>query len=197
VGLDKFESLIHSVEKCRRCTRMIDIEGVLGAQCGSLDSKVLLIGEAPGRLGANISRIPFSGDQTGGNFEELIKSINWNRKMFFITNAVLCNPLDESGNNDKPKDSEIKNCSLYLEQIIDLINPKLIVTLGKNALKGLNYIEKHNIVLKNHVAQPYLWNTYTVFPLYHCSPRVFNIYRSKNLQLEDYRKLSIYVKENL
>ena len=178
------------------CSRMTGREGVLGLQCGSLDCEILFIGEAPGRLGADISKVPFHGDQTGDNFEELIESINWNRKMFFITNAVLCNPLDDNGNNDKPKNPEIKNCSTYLKQVIELIKPKLIITLGEKALKGLYYINRHNIVLKNCVAHPYEWNDYTVFPLYHCSPKAF-IHRSKNLQLQDYRKLSDYVKKNL
>lgn len=196
VEFNNFQRIIRTVKSCQRCARITDREGVLGLQCGSLDCKILFIGEAPGRLGADISRVPFSGDQTGDNFEEFIKSINWNRKMFFITNAVLCNPLDDNGNNAKPKDSEIKKCSVYLKQAIEVIKPKLIVTLGEKALKGLNYIDRHNIVLKDDVGHPCDWNAFTIFPLYHCSPKAF-IHRSKNLQLQDYKRLSDYVKENL
>ena len=193
--LSNFNEIVLEVKNCDKCKRMINKEGVLGTQCGSINIEILFIGEAPGRLGAEISKVPFSGDQTGKNFEELIKSINWSREKFFITNAVLCNPLKNNGDNDSPKDLEIKECSIYLKQIIELIKPKLIVTLGGNALKGLNYIHKHNIKLKENVAQPFNWNGYTVFPLYHCSPKAINIWRSKELQLEDFRKLRDYVKE--
>lgn len=192
--LDNFNNLVSCVKSCDKCKRMLEREGVLGLQCGSINSRVLFIGEAPGRLGADISKVPFSGDQTGKNFEELITSIGWSRKQFFITNAVLCNPRDKLGNNEKPKDSEIKNCSIYLKEVIDLINPKIIVTLGGKALKGLHYISKHNIVLKENVATPVYWNGYTVFPLYHCSPKAF-ISRGKQLQLQDFKLLSEYAKE--
>lgn len=194
--LDKFNNMVFCVEKCKKCSRMINREGVLGLQCGSIDSKILFIGEAPGRLGADVSKIPFFGDQTGNNFEELIESIGWNRKMFFITNSVLCNPRDDLGNNTKPKDSEIKTCSVYLKQVIEIIDPKIIITLGEKALKGLNYICKHNIVLRKNVGYPILWNGYIVFPLYHCSPKAF-INRSKKLQLQDYKYLDNYVKTSI
>lgn len=194
--LNNFQGTIQTVKSCERCLRMTNREGVLGIQCGNLDSKILFVGEAPGRFGADISRLPFSGDKTGDNFEEFIRSINWNREMFFITNAVLCNPLNENGNNDKPKDSEIKNCSIYLKSIIDLIEPKLIVTLGEKALKGLYYISRHKIGLKDNIAQVCEWDKYKVFPLYHCSPKAF-IHRSRDLQFEDYKKLNDYVKQNL
>ena len=192
-----FNELVSKIGVCKKCLRMKEREGVIGLQCGSLDSKILFIGEAPGRLGADITKIPFSGDQTGDNFEKLVKSIGWNRKIFFITNSVLCNPRDENGNNSRPLDSEIKNCFLFLLELLDIIKPKIIVTLGEKALKSLYYIKKHNIVLKKGVAIPTQWNDYIVFPLYHCSPKAF-IHRKIELQIEDYQVLNAFCnRENI
>ena len=171
-----FEELVNKVSSCNGCPRMEKRTRVLGLACGKLDAQILFIGEAPGRLGADISGIPFTGDQTGDNFNEFIESIHWNRDMFFITNAVLCNPRDNAGNNAPPLDSEIKRCSVYLEKLIEIIRPKLIITLGNKALKGLGYIKKHNIELKSGVARIHQWNSTLVFPLYsHDSLGVINI----------------------
>ncbi len=106
----------------------------------------------------------------------------------------MCNPRNEQGYNTKPKDSEIKRYSVYLKEVIELINPKIVVTLGEKALKGLDYISEHSISLKENVETPVYWNGYTVFPLYYCSPKAF-IHRSEQFQLQDYRFLSEYAKK--
>lgn len=181
----EFEQLIENVNECSRCERMERRKAVLGSQCGNLNSKILFIAEAPGRLGADHYRIPLWGDQTGKNFQQFLDSIGWSREQIFITNAVLCNPRDELGNNSPPTTQEIKNCSLFVDGLLKVIQPELIVTLGKKALESLKYIKHHSIVLKQQVAAPQKWNGYTVFPLYHPSPKAL-IWRSKDLQLRDY-----------
>jgi DNA polymerase len=68
---------------------------VLSANNGNLNSKVVFIAEAPGRLGAECTGIPLYGDKTGENFEMLLGNIGWKREDVFITNSILCNPQDE------------------------------------------------------------------------------------------------------
>jgi len=190
---DLFKELIKRVETCTKCERMEHRRKVLGTQCGNLHSHILFIGEAPGRLGAELSGVPFLGDQTGDNFNNFLGSINLSRQKIFITNTVLCNPRDLAGNNDKPLDSEINKCSVYLRSVIQIVNPKIIITLGGKALKGLDYINKHNIVLKRDVSAPQKWWKYTVFPLYHPSPKAF-MTRSEELQYSDYARLCEYIR---
>jgi uracil-DNA glycosylase family 4 len=167
------------------CTR----KKVLSVNNGSLYSKVVFIAEAPGRLGAECTGIPLYGDKTGENFEMLLGNIEWKRDDVFITNSILCNPQDEKGNNSTPTKEEIENCSYYLEMTLKLINPDIIVTLGVKALEALKYIENHNYVLRDCVAQKVSWNNKCLFPIYHMGPRAA-IHRSINKQRSDFIILS-------
>jgi len=145
---------------------------VLSEKNGSINSKVVFIGEAPGRLGADRTGIPFHGDQTGHNFERLLQFAGLTRQQISITNAVLCNPRDEKGNNSTPNKEEVRNCSLYLSMLIDIIEPEIIVPLGQCALRSLHIIESHQIELRIDVRKPVKWDKYTIMPMYHPSPRV-------------------------
>jgi len=162
---------------------------VLGSTNGSLNSSVLFIAEAPGRLGADKFGIPLYGDQTGRNFETLIASAGLDRESIFITNAVLCNPRTTDGNNDSPTLTEIRNCSRYLKETLEIIKPKYVVTLGAAALTVLNAIKPHQIKLSEGVGKLIPWNGFQVYPLFHPGPRAF-IWRPKRQQAEDYRTLA-------
>jgi len=165
---------------------------VLTVNNGNLNSKVLFIAEAPGRLGAECTGIPLYGDKTGDNFETLLGNIGWERTEVFITNAVLCNPQDDKGNNATPTKEEIENCSYYLEMTLELLNPDVVVTLGVRALEALQHIEKHNFILKDCVARELPWNGRHLFPLYHMGPRA-TIHRAIAKQRADFIKLSHFV----
>ena len=184
-----FDSLLQSVHQCDLCMRMNGRKKVLSPENGSLDTKVLFIAEAPGRLGAECTGIPLYGDKSGDNFETLLSNIGWKRSDIFITNAILCNPQDANGNNATPEKQEILNCNYYLKMVIELINPDVIVTIGAKALDALNLICPHKIALKSGVATPCRWNGRTLFPLYHTGPRAM-IHRSFIQQRADFIALS-------
>ena len=184
-----FNSLINCANNCDICSRMCKRKKVLSHLNGNINSKVVFIAEAPGRLGAECTGIPLYGDVTGNNFELLLSNIGWSREEVFITNAILCNPQDENGNNSTPTKDEISNCSYYLEMVLELINPEVVVTLGAKALDALNNIEKHNYTLKSNVATLVPWNGIHLFPMYHMSPRAA-IHRSLTQQRTDFIALS-------
>jgi DNA polymerase len=146
------------------------------------------VAEAPGRFGAGPKGIPFHGDKSGDNFEILLKHIGLTRDEVFITNAALCNPL-ENGNNRRPKASEIKNCSPFLKETLKLINPQIVVTLGSVGLKALNLILETRYQLKENIAQPLFTSSFILFPLYHPSPRVTNWMRPLAQQKKDFKKI--------
>jgi uracil-DNA glycosylase family 4 len=168
---------------------MCDRKKVLSRNNGNLNSKVIFIAEAPGRLGAECTGIPIYGDKTGENFEILLGNIGWKREDVFITNSILCNPQDEKGNNSTPTQEEIQNCSYYLEMTLELVNPDIIVTLGAKALDALKYIKKHDFVLRDCVAQKLSWNKRYIFPVYHMGPRA-TIHRGIIKQRRDFIILS-------
>lgn len=187
--LRRLNDLSEAVQFCSLCERMENKAKILSYVNGNPDAKVLFIAEAPGRLGADRTGLPLFGDKTGSNFESLLKTIGWSRDDIFITNALLCNPIGEKGTNITPSVSEIKNCSVYVAMTLALINPEVIVTLGRIALESLNFICSHSYTLANNVAKPCTWGNYKLFPLYHPGPRAM-VHRSFSKQTADYIALS-------
>jgi uracil-DNA glycosylase family 4 len=147
----------------------------------------MFIGEAPGRKGADRTRVPFSGDQSGANFDRFLSSIKLTRKEIFITSAALCNPRSESGANRKPTQKELTNCSSFLRRTIDLVDPRVIVTLGSVALESLKRIQPHELSLKTAASQIHSWNNRVLVPIYHPSPQVLASHRREAEQLKDYQ----------
>ncbi|MFZ6768034.1 uracil-DNA glycosylase family protein [Undibacterium sp. Di26W] len=191
----QFSELISEVKNCKKCPRMCDSERVLGPASGSLNAKVLFIGEAPGRLGADESQIPFHGDKSGHNFEALLEQVQLSRYELFVTNAVLCNPRDEKGNNATPTTTEIKNCANFLKKQIELVDPQIVVTLGGTALKACSLVEEHNLELKAQVRTSNKWLNRILIPAYHPGQRAM-IHRSFPNQLSDYQYISEQAKRN-
>jgi len=155
----------------------------------------MFIGEAPGRLGADDSGIPFHGDKSGHNFEELLEFANLNRSDLYITNAVLCNPKDQNGNNATPTNLELTNCSNFLSQQISLVDPDIVVTLGINALLATKQIEDHNLSLKDNVRTTNRWQNRILIPLYHPGQRAM-MSRSMANQRSDYQFVADQLKKN-
>ena len=186
----QFLKLAKEARKCQICEAMRDKTAVLSELNGNINPKVFFIAEAPGRQGADRTRKPFSGDKSGANFQMFLDSIDLKREEIFITNAVLCSPRKPSGANRSPRKSEIKNCSNFLERTINLIQPKIIVTLGAVALEALKIVEYHSFVLRSEVGKILYWNTHLLVPLYHPSPQVLASHRREKEQLKDYKVLA-------
>jgi uracil-DNA glycosylase family 4 len=185
----RFRALVEAVQHCTLCPRMWGRARVLSESSGNIQSKVLFIGEAPGRLGADRTGVPFTGDKTGENFQVLLRNIGWTRSDIFITNAVLCNPRSEEGNNQPPSDEEIANCSAYLQMTIELIDPDVVVTLGTVALKAIAHIQPHTYDLRQTVRKLVPWSGRWLMPMYHPSQRA-TVHRSLASQRADYFQLS-------
>ena len=95
---------------------------------GAEDTEILFIGEAPGWHEDQQGR-PFVGP-AGLYLDELLASINLKREQVYIANVIKCRP---QGNRD-PLPVEIRNCRKWLERQIELIRPKMIVTLGRYSM---------------------------------------------------------------
>ena len=149
---NRFLQLEKQAASCRLCPKLADETAILSSANGSLDASIFFIAEAPGRFGAGRTGVPFQGDRSGDNFETLLKHIGLIRSEVFITNAVLCNPLID-GNNRRPSAKEIKNCTSFLKESLDIIRPKVVVTLGTVALNAINQILSTRFQLSQNVAQ--------------------------------------------
>jgi DNA polymerase len=182
-----FAELIAEAASCTRCPTMCGRSAVLSEVNGPLGARILFIGEAPGRKGADRTRIPFSGDQSGKNLDRFIASIGLTRAQIFITSAALCNPRNPSGTNRKPSRTELENCASFLHRTIELINPRVVVTLGSVALEALKRIQSHDLILKEAVGSIFEWDGRLLVPIYHPSPQVLASHRREQAQLQDYQ----------
>ncbi len=185
----RFADLVQSAQHCDLCPRLCSRRKVLSPANGSIESKVLFIAEAPGRLGADRTGVPLCGDRTGDNFEMLLGNVGWRREQVFITNAILCNPQDGNGNNGTPTPEEVGNCSAYVEMVINLVRPEVVVTLGATALDALAVIAPHGLQLREDAAKVVPWGAAKLVPLYHPGPRAI-IHRSLAKQRSDFMRLA-------
>ena len=122
--MSDLESLAAEISRCTRCLlhrgRTKAVPGV-----GPSNAEIMFIGEAPG-FHEDQQGLPFVG--AAGNFlDELLESIGLKREQVFIANVIKCRP---PGNRD-PLPEEIEACKPFLDRQIDLIQPKLVVTLGR------------------------------------------------------------------
>ena len=95
---------------------------------GTEDADILFIGEAPGWHEDQQGR-PFVGP-AGQYLDELLASIDLNRRQVYIANVIKCRP---TGNRD-PLPVEIGSCRKWLEKQMELISPRMIVTLGRYSM---------------------------------------------------------------
>jgi len=98
---------------------------------GNADADLMFVGEAPGRF-EDEQGLPFVG-RAGKLLDQLLEEVGLRRADVFITNVLCCRP---PGNRD-PQPNEIEACKPYLYRRIELIEPKVVCTLGNFATKLL------------------------------------------------------------
>lgn len=121
---ERFEALYTRVRGCTLCplakTRTLAVPGE-----GPFEAEIMFIGEAPGMNEDRQGR-PFVG-AAGQFLEELLAEAGLKRNQVYICNVLKCRP---PGNRD-PLPTEIETCRDYLDEQIDLVDPLVIVTLGR------------------------------------------------------------------
>ncbi len=124
---------------------------------GAVDCKVMFIGEAPG-VNEDRLRRPFVG-RGGQLLDGMIHDLGWKREDVYITNIVKRRPPE----NRDPFPDEIEAYKPYLTRQIRVIDPKLIVTLGRFSM---NYFLPDAKITRDH-GRPLLIDGRTIFPVYH------------------------------
>jgi uracil-DNA glycosylase family 4 len=125
--LAALEVVASEVRSCTRCrlheTRTRAVPGE-----GNVDTEVVFVGEAPGQNEDRQGR-PFVG-RAGDLLVKFLATLRWRRDEVFITNIVKCRPPD----NRDPEPDEIAACAPYLQRQLEILDPALIVTLGRHSL---------------------------------------------------------------
>ncbi|MCR1899551.1 uracil-DNA glycosylase [Irregularibacter muris] len=166
---------------------------VFGA--GDLDAAIMLIGEAPGRQEIE-QRKPFVG-AAGKNLDEFIEILQIDRRDIYIGNVVKfrpfkINPKTNRQVNRPPTQEEISLCKPYLEKEIEIIEPKIIVTLGNTPLKAISEDQEikigdvHGSPMTIHL--PQYQKPLNIYPLYHPASIIYRR-QLKEIYIEDVKKL--------
>lgn len=148
--LNKVVKSCHDCRLWRTATNAVPGEG-------SAKATVMFIGEAPGFHEDKLAR-PFVG-RAGALLEELLAKVGLHREEVYITNVVKHRPPDNRG----PNKDEIRSCLPYLLRQIQIINPKIVVPLGRYALEI--FIKDQPISVIH--GQPFKVGERIVLPLYH------------------------------
>jgi uracil-DNA glycosylase family 4 len=167
---------------------------VLSAASGPPEARILFVGEAPGRLGAGRTGKPFSGDVSGDRLERLLQAAGLVRDSVFVTNAVLCLPLDSAGRNRTPRSREVAACNQWLNETILSVNPSMVVAMGRVALESIRRIEIHGLELSDAGSTPVAWHGRALATVYHPGARS-QVHRPWEQQLNDWAHLGRWVME--
>jgi len=124
------DSLHLRVRDCDRCPLCFNRKTVVFGQ-GNIEADVMFVGEAPGEE-EDKTGLAFVG-KAGKLLTQIIQSIGLNRQAVYICNVIKCRPPG----NRNPVNDEISSCLPILFKQIELVKPKLIVSLGNVATKNL------------------------------------------------------------
>ena len=124
------KALREEIGDCKRC-RLSEGRTNLVFGEGNPDARIMFIGEGPGREEDLQSR-PFVGD-AGTLLTRLIEKMGFKREDVYIANIVKCRP---PMNRDPEKD-EIESCRVFVERQIEIINPEVIISLGRISAQTL------------------------------------------------------------
>ena len=157
--MPEMNNIVDVAQRVRICTdcALSDNRTLAVPGEGPPDANIMFIGEAPGYHEDRQGR-PFVGP-AGKFLDDLLASIGLSREDVFIANMVKCRPQ----NNRDPLPSEIATCSKFLDRQIELIRPKLLVTLGRFSLG--KFFPKESISRAHGKARKV--DGLTVYPIMH------------------------------
>jgi uracil-DNA glycosylase family 4 len=182
----KLKEIENEVKECKKCplykTRKFPVAGE-----GNPDAKVLLIGLGPG-YNENLQGKPFVG-AAGKFLDELFELAGLKREEVFITNVMKCYLPNNTAN-----EGEIKTCTSYLERQIQIIKPKVILTLGNVAtsfifnkfgikVQNIGKIHGERFKVRNLLLQA------EIIPMYHPAAALYNA-GMKEILKKDWEKIS-------
>ncbi|MCH8206475.1 MAG: uracil-DNA glycosylase [Chloroflexi bacterium] len=175
--MSDFDDLITRIKTCTLCSLSEKRTQAVPGE-GSLDADIMFIGEGPGFYEDRDGR-PFIGP-AGKFLDELLASAGLRRESVYITNMVKCRPP----NNRDPLPGEVDACRPHLNSQIDMISPRVIVTLGRHSFS--KFFPSQSLTKER--GQPRRWRNLTVYPMYHPAAALHNP-RLRPVIVEDFSRL--------
>lgn len=188
---EQHTKLAKKIRNCRKCELWKTRKNVV-VGAGPLDTKVMFIGEAPGREEDEQGK-PFVG-RAGELLTESLANIGLKRGDIYITNILKCRPPE----NRNPRSEEIQQCLPYLLEQINLVNPEIITTLGKVSTQVI--LKRRNIQIQRISkvrGKIFQLKDHVVLPTYHPAAALYNPSLKEKIE-EDFQKLeSLISKEDV
>ncbi len=157
---ENIDNLKKQTLQCRLCNLSKTRTNVVFGE-GSLNAKIMFVGEGPGENEDKLAR-PFVG-KSGELLTAMIENVlQLKREDVYISNIVKCRPP----NNRDPLEEEATTCLLFLKKQIEIIKPKIIVTLGSVALKYLTTNEMEITKVRGTAIKQ---DGFTIVPIFHPS----------------------------
>ena len=128
---EELKDVFQQASACTRCPQLASTRTTVVFGSGNADAELMFVGEAPG-ANEDTQGLPFVG-QAGRLLEQLLNEIGLSRSDVFIANVLKCRP---PGNRD-PLPQEIESCQEYLYRQLELIEPRVVCTLGNFSTKLL------------------------------------------------------------
>lgn len=179
---EQLNNLNEGMLKCSRCILKMGCKNIVPGE-GSAEAEIMFIGEAPGQKEDELGR-PFVG-AAGKFLNEMLATINMKREDVYIANVVKCRP---PGNRD-PLPEEVAACWPWLLEQIKIIQPKLIVTLGRHSMErffpGQKISQTHGRAMRKTIPEI---GQQVFFTLYHPAAALYNGGMRSTL-LEDFKKI--------
>lgn len=157
--MTKFEEL-HNLKEEMEKDDLLPLKkgaGKLVFGSGNTEATILLIGEGPGR-NEDLQGLPFVG-QAGKFLDKLLLLAGLERKNVFITNVVHHRPPE----NRDPLPDEIRAYGRYLDDIVEIIKPKVIITLGRFSMAKF----LPDVFISQVHGKSFKLEKFTVIPMYH------------------------------
>ncbi|MBM3208981.1 uracil-DNA glycosylase [Candidatus Shapirobacteria bacterium] len=184
----ELEEIAGQVNECQRCPLYRGANRAVPGE-GSPDAKIMFIGEGPGYW-EDQRGIPFCG-AAGALLDKLLQSIKVERKSVFIGNVVKHRP---PGNRD-PLPEEIAACSEWLDRQIGIIQPKIIVTLGRFSMAKFIPEGKISQIHGQPRFIEFEGEKYIVIPMFHPAAALRSLEIMGKIK-EDFSKIPELLKEN-
>ncbi|MEM1557246.1 MAG: uracil-DNA glycosylase [Thermoproteota archaeon] len=191
--MNGLETALNEAMRCKKCRLWESRTNVVFGE-GDLNTKVMLIGEAPGYNEDKEGR-PFVGQAGKMLNETLLKIAGLERNQVYITNVVKCRPPE----NREPAEDEVEACFPYLNVQIQSIRPKLIITLGNIAtatlfrkfnLKPASMSQIHGKVFNVSTLS---YGSLKIIPSYHPATALYNP-RTLNIMMDDWKIIGEIIK---
>src|ERR671914_4548 len=185
---EELVDLFHEASGCVRCPLSQGRTKVVFGN-GNADADLMFVGEGPGHH-EDLQGLPFVG-RAGKLLDQLLEEVGLERKEVFVTNVLCCRP---PGNRD-PLPEEIEACKPYLHRKIELIEPKVVCTLGNFATKLLTRSQRGITGVHGRPQVHELGGrTVRVFPIYHPAAALRSTRTLEELR-EDFSKLPALLAE--